>query len=323
MWRNNLRKTVSHVFTAVLMIGFFVGLMVLPVEAASVKAPPKVTNLKATRTGMSTIQLTWKRVAKAKGYQVYVKTANTKWKKIATLKGKKKSKYICTDLKANTEYKFRIRAYKTYKSKRKAKYKYGKYSKTVKVLTKEIASTYVLKEGYYTAGIDIPAGIFDVTAIAGIGFIYSDNGAANLRGPEINKDDISEYDDYSKDFRNYRLPKGDILEVTGVQVKIVYSEIHSDVKGRSYDEKLGTKLTPGYYVVGKDIAPGRYCVKYVSGGGGYVTTENGSGDCNINANLDGDPSTGEYVDYVSNIIIVKGETIEVTSGLTVLFIPEI
>ena len=38
--------------------------------------------------------------------------------------------------------------------------------------------------------------------------------------------------------------------------------------------------------------------------------------------MDGDSKTGDYMDFVSNIILVKGETFEITDGLKLMFIPE-
>ena len=63
-------------------------------------------------------------------------------------------------------------------------------------------------------------------------------------------------------------------------------------------------------------------MKYISGEGGYVSSDRYEGECILSSNMDGDPKTGEYVDYVSNVVLKKGETIEVTSGLKVKFIPE-
>lgn len=306
--------------TIVLILAVFVLLsQSIPVYAASVTAPAKVTAFKSSTRTTSSIKLTWSKVTGAAGYQIYRKLpAGKEWKKIATVQRAKKS-YINTGLKQNTKYQYKIRAYKTYKVGEKTKYKYGKYSTVITVSTKKILKTVTLQTGYYTAGVDIPAGVFDVTALAGIGFISSENDSANLRGPEYKKTD---FDEYSRSYRNFKIGKGDILEVRDLKVKLSYSKITLIASGRQYDKSAAIKLTPGHYKVGTDIEPGRYCVKYISGGGGYVGSSRYTGTCIMDANMDGDPNTGDYGNYVSNVILKKGEKIEITSGLSVLFIPE-
>lgn len=179
----------------------------------------------------------------------------------------------------------------------------------------KVEKTWELSDGFYTAGIDIPAGTFDVTAIAGIGYISSDNDSANLRAPNYPEEGN---EDYSTSFKNYSLSEGERLEVRSLVVKLDYSEVTSDVTGRSYDEDAGVELSAGNYVVGKDLTPGVYCIKFISGDAGYVSSDSGS----LNSNMDGDPETDDYFDYISNAELGEGETIEVTSGLKVLFIPE-
>ena len=180
-----------------------------------------------------------------------------------------------------------------------------------------VQTEWMLQDGYYVAGIDIPAGTFDVAATGGIGFISSPYNSANLRGAGYES-----FGDYYPTFKNFKLEKGDILEIKGVQISITYSKVTSTTTGRIYDETKSIELTPGNYLVGKDIPAGMYNVRYVSGDGGFVSSSRDEGDFIISSNMDGDSSTGEYVDFVSNILLVDGEEFEVTSGLVVSFIPE-
>lgn len=284
--------------------------------------PLAVTRLTGSSKGTITVKLSWKKASAAKRYQIFRKTPGSKtWKKIATVKSSKTT-YSNTGLTPNTKYQYKVRAYKTYISKGKTKYKYGKYSNVITLTTKKPLKTITLKDGYFTAGVDIPAGVFDVTATAGVGYILSDIDSANLRGPEYKKSDFDDFYDYYRSFANYHFPKGDLLEIKGVQIKIYYTKITASASGRKYNESSGIELNPGYYKVGTDIAPGRYCVKYISGEGGYVDSDREDGDCIISSNMDGDPKTGDYTDYVSNVLLKNGEKIHVTDGLTVLFIPE-
>lgn len=306
----------------VLSLVLVVGIVAEPVQAASIKAPTKVTKVKIKSIGTTSMKVTWKKVSNAKGYHIYRKTAKSKWKKVGTVKGAGRLSFSSGQLKPNTKYYYKVRAYRTYKVKGKTKYKYGKFSKSVTATTKKSLTTITLKDGYYTAGIDIPAGTFDVTATAGAGYILSESDSANLRGPEYKRDDIWDFDSYSRTHNNYKLAKGEILEIKGVQIKCCYSKITVKASPRTYDKSAGIKLGPGHYKVGEDISPGIYCIQYVSGEGGFVDSDRTEGDCIVSSNIDGDPKTGEYTDYVSNIVLKKGETIQVTSGLVVLFIPE-
>ena len=274
----NTRKGAS-VISLILCFVIFFGTTAISVDAATIKAPAIVTKVKAIAKGTNYIKVTWKKVSSSKGYQVYRKTGKGKWKKIANVKGGNKISYANKLLKANKKYLYKVRAYKTYKSKGKTKYKYGKYSKVVSATTKKVVSSYKLQDGYYTAGIDIPAGTFDVVATAGCGYISADSFSANLRGPEYKKKDFDDFDDYSRSKESRKLIKGEILEVKGVQIKLNYSKTTSSATGRKYDDSNGVLLKSGTYTVGEDITPGRYCVKYISGNGGYVSSERYEGEC--------------------------------------------
>ena len=218
----HMMKKALHLSLTCSLLLLVLGHGIFSAEAA-VKTPARVVNFKAAAKSISSVKLSWEKASGVNGYQIYRKKANSKkWKKIAATAGNK-NKYLDPGLKPNSRYSYRIRAFRTYKSKGKTKYKYGKYSQAVSTKTKKVLKTITLKPGYYTAGVDIPEG--------------------------------------------------------------------------------------------------RYCVKYLSGDGGYVLGD-GNGDYCISSNMDGDPKTGDYTDYVSNIVVGEGETIEVTSGLTVLFIPE-
>lgn len=180
-----------------------------------------------------------------------------------------------------------------------------------------VPTTWELGEGFYTAGVDIPAGRFDVIPTGGIGFISTQNDAADLRGP--GHDD---YDDYASSYKNFKIANGEELEVRGVQIRIEYTRILSDAPGRVYDESKCFELSAGNYIVGQDIGAGRYNIEYVSGGGGFVASDREDGESILVSDIDGDPDSDTYVDTVSNAILVEGEEITVTSGLTLRFIPE-
>ena len=74
--------------------------------------PTKVTNLSVGGKTSSRIRLNWKKVSGATGYQIYYYDKSVKkYTKLTTVSSKDLT-YVCTNLKASTEYKFKVRAYK-------------------------------------------------------------------------------------------------------------------------------------------------------------------------------------------------------------------
>ena len=98
------------------------------VKVAAVKGV-KVKNVKKLKAVVS-----WKKVSKASGYEVYrANKKKGKFKKIATIKKGSIVKYTNKKLKKKKSYFFKIRAYRV-SGKKKV---YGKYSSTVKVTIKK------------------------------------------------------------------------------------------------------------------------------------------------------------------------------------------
>ena len=82
------------------------------IEASAVTAPAKVTGVKATATSETTATLTWKKVSGAKGYRIYIYNTKTKkYTKVTTISKNTTVSYKLKGLKANTSYKYKVRAY--------------------------------------------------------------------------------------------------------------------------------------------------------------------------------------------------------------------
>ena len=88
---------------------------------------PKIV---ATKKGPSAVKLTWKKVNKATGYKVFMKT-KTGWKCKAVVKGGGKLSAKVQGLDSRTEYSFKVQAYK----KSKGKTYYSSFSAPVAVTT--------------------------------------------------------------------------------------------------------------------------------------------------------------------------------------------
>ncbi len=112
----------------------------------AVIAPQKVSGLKATSVKSTTVKLSWTKVEKATGYRVYKYNNSTKkYEKVADTTS---NSYTVKSLKANTTYKFNVKAYT-----KSSTTKYGTASSALSIKTKpaDVSSfrlASVSKDGY-------------------------------------------------------------------------------------------------------------------------------------------------------------------------------
>ncbi|MCH5303307.1 MAG: L,D-transpeptidase family protein [Ruminococcus sp.] len=111
-------------------------------NATKLASPKKVVNKKSTTTK---IKIAWSKVAKASKYEVYRKTANTKYKKVATTSS---TSYIDTKVTTGTNYKYKVRAFRTSGGK---KY-YGVFN-SIKTATSVNAVTGLTIKSYLKRGL--------------------------------------------------------------------------------------------------------------------------------------------------------------------------
>jgi hypothetical protein len=94
--------------------------------------PAKVKELKLT-TKSSAVTLSWKKVSRATGYQIYRLNKKTgKYEKLTTVKSANTCTYKNTKLTKGSSYTYKVRAYKTYNGKNY----YGSFSTAVKITVK-------------------------------------------------------------------------------------------------------------------------------------------------------------------------------------------
>lgn len=139
----NKRKCMATAVLALMTVVTVGATMMLPAEASAASKPSKpkqVKSLTIKATGTNSIKISFKKVAKAKGYKIYQATKkNGKYKKVKTIKQKKAKRitYTKKKLKTGKRYYYKVRAYKTYKKGKKTKYVYGKYSVKKSAKTKK------------------------------------------------------------------------------------------------------------------------------------------------------------------------------------------
>lgn len=117
-------KTKQRVICLLLCLLTVFSAFSLSLEAAAITVNP-TSKITATATS-NTVELTWKKVAKATGYRVYQKK-DGKWTAIRTQSA---TKYVVKNLTASTNYTFCVKAYRKYDGKT-----YWSSLKSVKVKT--------------------------------------------------------------------------------------------------------------------------------------------------------------------------------------------
>ena len=179
------------------------------------------------------------------------------------------------------------------------------------------ATTWVLSAGYYYAGVDIPAGRFNVKALSGRGNLSSSNlfnGGLNLM---FGVDDGTGW--YEESYNGAKLPEGEYLSVSGTQVvQLDYTAIDVPASGREYDEAAAFELTSGNYISGEEIESGFYNIIAVSGTGNLSSSNMFDGGLNEMFGID--DGTGFYAEEFHNISLSEGVELTV-SGLTIRMIP--
>lgn len=174
-----------------------------------------------------------------------------------------------------------------------------------------------LISGYYTVGIDIPAGRYDFTAIEGNGQVESSNKYDGGIDEWMGVDEDSEY--YLKSYKNVILENDVVLEVSdGVKIKI-----HSDkadatpLKKRVQPNTETITLENGNYFAGEDFPAGVYDIIAVKGKG-EVESDN-KYDGGINAWMGADDDNEFYEKEYKNITLPEGTMVQVS--LTIDLVP--
>lgn len=138
-------------------------------ETKSKKTPlkvAKVAGVKAKTADSDTIKLTWGKVSGATGYEVYKysKKAET-YKKVADTKSRR---FNSTDLKADTAYRYKVRAYASQDGKKR----HGKFSETAKGKTDKTDGQKIVLRAKKKLGAKYRAGAKGPDAFDCSGFVY-------------------------------------------------------------------------------------------------------------------------------------------------------
>lgn len=165
-----------------------------------------------------------------------------------------------------------------------------------------------LSAGFYAGGIDLPAGMYTITALSGSGNVISDAGLNQLMGD-------GESDFYIQSFQNAPIRKKTVLQITGnlvVQLSSDAAEVDA-LTPRTNELTETVTLTSGNYTAGADFPAGVYDIQYVDGHGNVMT------NTGVNE-LFGNQEGFRYIQYYHNAVFDEGSTLQL-SQVTVALVP--
>ena len=177
--------------------------------------------------------------------------------------------------------------------------------------------------GNYTAGIDFPAGTYDIIAVSGSGNVSSDNqfsGGINAMMGIVS--DPTFADLYEQEYKNITLPEGTVLSISGfVQIQILCDAPESGVIPREQPNTETVDLSNGNFVAGEDFPAGVYDIVAISGGGNVSSDNMFSGGINAVMGIVSDPTFADmYEQEYKNISLPEGTTISI-DGVEIQLIP--
>ena len=173
-----------------------------------------------------------------------------------------------------------------------------------------------LSAGFYTAGIDFPAGTYNITAISGTGNAIS----SNMFSGGLNEIMSSQPDEYSsKEFKNAKLEDGTTLSISStLTVKITTKEADKNsISKRKNSAKKSIELSSGHYTAGTDFPVGVYDIETISGNGNVYSSNMFDGGLN---EIFGAGNDGFSINKFKNAQFDEGIDVDV-SGVTIKLTP--
>lgn len=175
--------------------------------------------------------------------------------------------------------------------------------------------------GNFTAGIDFPAGVYDLEAVKGGGNVSSSDGVLNeILGVE-SKNVNSEF--YKQKVTDVPLEEGTMVSINKVLVKMVCKEVKSKkVEKRVLNKSKKITLSDGEYIVGVDIPEGVYNIVAVKGAGNVSSSNMHDGGLNaVMGTKDKNRNNNDfYQQEYFNIIFPEGTKVKI-KNVTVDLIP--
>lgn len=181
----------------------------------------------------------------------------------------------------------------------------------------QIETDYTLGAGHYTAGVDLPVGKCNLTAVSGNGNVSSSNMFNGGINAMFGVDDGNGL--YESSFNGLKMKENVELKISGdVVVQVSYTEVTGGMSGREYDESAAVELGSGNYTAGTDFPAGTYTVTAVDGTGNVSTSNLYDGGMNEMFGVD--DGNGLYTPEVKNVELSDGVELKV-SGVNIRLVP--
>lgn len=181
----------------------------------------------------------------------------------------------------------------------------------------QIETDYTLGAGHYTAGVDLPVGKCNLTAVSGNGNVSSSNMFNGGINAMFGVDDGNGL--YESSFNGLKIKENVELKISGdVVVQVSYTEVTGGMSGREYDESAAVELGSGNYTAGTDFPAGTYTVTAVDGTGNVSTSNLYDGGMNEMFGVD--DGNGLYTPEVKNVELSDGVELKV-SGVNIRLVP--
>ena len=176
--------------------------------------------------------------------------------------------------------------------------------------------------GNYTAGIDFPAGKYDIVAVSGGGTVSSSDGGINAVMGTEDKNELM--DMYEQEYKNIDLPDGTTLTISGVTVRLTSDAASGDpLTPRNQEITETVDLGNGNFVAGEDFPAGVYNIVAVSGGGNVSSSNLYEGGINaILGTEDQNEIMDMYEQEYKNIDLPEGTTLTI-SGVQIQLVPSV
>lgn len=179
--------------------------------------------------------------------------------------------------------------------------------------------------GNYTAGIDFPAGKYDIVAVSGGGNVSSSNAFDGGINAVMGTEDKNELMDmYEQEYSNIDLPEGVVLSISGVTVRLTCDDASgAPLTPRDQEITETVELGNGNFVAGEDFPAGVYNIVAVSGGGNVSSSNLYDGGINaIMGTEDQNELMDMYEPEYKNIDLPEGTTLTI-DGVQVQLVPSV
>lgn len=186
-----------------------------------------------------------------------------------------------------------------------------------------IAFDQEFSSGNYTAGVDFPAGKYDIVAVSGGGNVSSSNAFSGGINAVMGTEEQNEVADmYEQEYKNIDLPEGVVLSISGVTVRLTCDDASgAPLTPRNQEITETVDLGNGNFVAGEDFPAGVYNIVAVSGGGNVSSSNLYDGGINaILGTEDQNELMDMYEQEYKNIDLPEGTTLTI-DGVQVQLIP--